>query len=171
MKMLDERERKVFEEVASRYRARGYRVVESPRRSQLPSFLRGYRPDMIAVSDDEKIVVEIKRKDADAETIEHMSNIARELQDRPGWRLDIVIGEAQDNLSARGAPWDYPTIQRKMNIADLFLNRRLFDEAITTTWAAFEAELRLIVERRNNQMLNGESCRLVSDPFWPVRFE
>jgi hypothetical protein len=158
MTTLEERERKILEEVAERYRVRGYQVVERPRRSDLPMFLRGYRPDLIALSGDQKIVVEIKRKVADATAAEHLADLARVLQDRPGWRLDIVIGEGSDELAEGGKSWDYETIRRKFGIADLFLKRipRFHDEAVTTAWAAFEAELRLIVETQGMEVKGTE---------------
>ena len=55
----DERLRKQ-RSVAREYRKRGYQMVEQPRWDSLPSFLRGFSPDLIATKDDDCAVVEIK---------------------------------------------------------------------------------------------------------------
>jgi hypothetical protein len=44
-----------------RYRKLGYEVIECPGGDQLPPFLRGFSLDLIATSDDDHVVMEIKR--------------------------------------------------------------------------------------------------------------
>jgi Holliday junction resolvase len=46
---------------ARQYRKLGYEVVECPSGDQLRPFLCGFSPDLIATSDDDHVVLEIKR--------------------------------------------------------------------------------------------------------------
>ena len=47
-------ERALVEHVAEDYRNRGYEVVVEPEPQQLPTFMSGYRPDMIVSRGGEK---------------------------------------------------------------------------------------------------------------------
>lgn len=52
-------ERVALDEVESRRRKRGYTLVREPTPDQLPEFLRGSRPDAIAVGAQPSLVIEI----------------------------------------------------------------------------------------------------------------
>ncbi len=54
--------------LASEYRAEGYEVHLYPDRALLPAFLVGFIPDMIAVSDEDKVVIQVRSaREFDAE--------------------------------------------------------------------------------------------------------
>jgi hypothetical protein len=55
------RERDFLQTLVPGYEAEGFSVFLHPAREMLPPFMRGYQPDAIAVKDDEKIAIEIKR--------------------------------------------------------------------------------------------------------------
>jgi hypothetical protein len=45
-------------EIAQEYRGKEYRVIAGPSESEVPEFLRGCEPDMIAFGDGENVVIE-----------------------------------------------------------------------------------------------------------------
>jgi len=46
--------------IAHRYRQRGYQVMERPDAEQLPDFLQGFKPDLLAENGAESVVVEVQ---------------------------------------------------------------------------------------------------------------
>ena len=55
-----ERGKKRQQAVAREYKKKGYEVVMEPGSSALPSFLAGFRPDLLARNENETVVIEIK---------------------------------------------------------------------------------------------------------------
>jgi Holliday junction resolvase len=55
-------EKKRLNSVAREYRKQGCKVLLYPGETDLPSFLSGFQPDLIAYSDEENVVVEVKSK-------------------------------------------------------------------------------------------------------------
>ena len=51
-------EQEVLRKVGDEYKGQGYEVVVAPKLSQLPKFLRPFRPDMVARRNDETVVGE-----------------------------------------------------------------------------------------------------------------
>lgn len=81
---------KVFRQIADEYREEGYRVCVYPSDKELPSFLRGMPVDLIADSRTQKVVVAVvpsERRTRAAAIVK----LARLLEDRRGWRFDIVV--------------------------------------------------------------------------------
>jgi Holliday junction resolvase len=52
-------DRKIVE-LAGIYRGRGYNVLENPSPAELPPFLHGHQPDLIATSPADNVVIEVK---------------------------------------------------------------------------------------------------------------
>ncbi|MFB0506541.1 MAG: hypothetical protein ACETWT_07405 [Thermodesulfobacteriota bacterium] len=49
-----------IEAVAREYRKKGYDVTIEPSSHELPSFLQGFRPDIIARGENEIVIIEVK---------------------------------------------------------------------------------------------------------------
>jgi hypothetical protein len=64
---------------------------------ELPSFLRGFAPDLIATSDDDKVVLEIKRA-ADLKGSTEIKELAAVIDKQAGWRFEL--------MSLGIGPWD-----------------------------------------------------------------
>jgi hypothetical protein len=82
---------------ARKYRKLGYTVVELPAEGEMPSFLRGFAPDLIATSDDDKLVLEIKRA-ADLKGSNEIKELAAVIDRQAGWRFEL--------MSLGIGPWD-----------------------------------------------------------------
>ena len=88
--LVTERERRRLASVASDYEKRGYEVKVRPGADQLPEFLAGFAPDLIARGKDEFVVVDIKAR-GDVEDQQVVAKIEAALRNRPGWRFELVI--------------------------------------------------------------------------------
>jgi len=58
----NERERQRLISVASEYERQGYEVKLQPSRTDLPAFLAGFEPDLIATGKGETVVVQVKKR-------------------------------------------------------------------------------------------------------------
>ena len=76
--------------VAQEYRAKQYRVVVGPSQRELPEFLRGFEPDLLVSSDDDRAVVEVKQRRSLIGD-EQFARIAQAVERQPGWRLELVL--------------------------------------------------------------------------------
>lgn len=79
-------EQKSLDDAARAYEGRGYRVVKEPDTTQLPDFLAGFRPDLIAYGDRENIVIEVMSSAILPQSRDIVS-LADVVNERPGSRL------------------------------------------------------------------------------------
>lgn len=81
-------EEAALDRYASRWTAKGYRLVKNPSGSELPAFLRSYRPDAILIGP-EKIVVEVVQK-GQTDAVEKVATVRSLLADHPDWHLEVL---------------------------------------------------------------------------------
>lgn len=77
-------------QLARDYEKRGYEVLLEPYGSQLPDFMKNYRPDMIVRKGDEQLVVEVKMGNSSAKKNQIMQ-IADLVKEHDGWELELIV--------------------------------------------------------------------------------
>jgi hypothetical protein len=87
-------EREEISRYADWYSQQGYQVALEPAARELPEFLRMLAPDLIARRDGDNVVVEIKT--SSPESFEKVQRLARALEHRAGWRLQVVYLDLAD---------------------------------------------------------------------------
>jgi hypothetical protein len=87
-------ERAAIKQYADWYSQQGYQVSVEPSPRELPDFLRNLAPDMIARRNGENIVVEIKT--SSPASFEQVQRLARALEHRAGWKLQVVYADLAD---------------------------------------------------------------------------
>jgi hypothetical protein len=87
-------ERKAISQYAEWYAQKGYQVSVEPSPRELPEFLRTLAPDMIAQRDGENVVVQIKT--SSPASFEAIQRLARALEHRAGWKLQVVYVDLPD---------------------------------------------------------------------------
>jgi hypothetical protein len=146
--LVTERERRRLESVASDYEKRGFRVKLRPSADQLPEFLAGLKPDLIAAGKDEFVVVEIKAR-GDVEDQQVVAEIEAALRNRPGWRFELVI----DGSDAEGGRLlSAPQIMAALEQADELQHGGYLVPALLLSWSATEGVLRLLAARENVEL-------------------
>ena len=85
----DAAEQRKLRSIARRYERDGYRVTVPGRGGAVPAFLDGITPDLIAESERDHVVVEIKRSDA-VRGANDLVEIAERVSGREGWRFELV---------------------------------------------------------------------------------
>lgn len=133
-------ERRRLEDAAREYESRGYRVILDPAPHDLPDFLMGLRPDLLAYSDQENVVIEAKSGTALAQSPEIVA-LANAIKAQPGWRFELVVTGSRSSEDFTGLDiWEIR--QRLADARELLIG----NEAAATilVWSAAEAAMRLI---------------------------
>jgi uncharacterized protein YutE (UPF0331/DUF86 family) len=140
---LEEQETDFLQALRNEYEGRGYSFHIHP--DNVPKFLGSYRPDAIATSPKESIVIEVKaRRQASNEP--RLSEIARLMEKQPGWKLKIYY-------RAGTTPRLYDTPAKEIVIEQSAEAERLFSSghpraAFVMAWAALEAAARAVSSDR-----------------------
>ena len=88
--MTEREERDVLNEVAREYEREGYRVAVEPDPRNLPGWLEGLRPDLIAQREGESVLVEVVTRRS-AQAGERAKRLAETVRCEDGWRFDFVL--------------------------------------------------------------------------------
>jgi hypothetical protein len=112
-------EREAIKQYADWYSEQGYQVSVAPPPRELPEFLRTLAPDIIAHRNGEHVVVEIKT--SSPASFEQVQRLARALEHRAGWKLQVVYADLPD------PEWAPPP--RLPNTADLLTRLDFLDGA------------------------------------------
>lgn len=132
--------------VADKFEQDGYIVTIEPEVSLIPFDIYGYRPDLLAVKGDEKVIVEIKRSRSKVNSDLYL-RVAEAVSRHPGWSFKLVtLPEDFEKKSFRNfARLDQ--IQRTIDKVDKFLKRPGSEEfVIFTLWNAYVYALLLRIE-------------------------
>lgn len=137
-------ERETIERVAQEYRSKGYEVVIAPAVSELPDFVREFRPDIIARSAKECVVIEVKNWVGAAES-ERLRTIAKRVESRPGWRF-VVVSPGGSGKSPGPTLQDLEEAQvvALLDESAELGKQNLIQAAILIAWAGFEAAMRRV---------------------------
>lgn len=144
-------------EIAKDYEDKGYSVVINPSQNQLPSFLKGFEPDIIATREEENVLVEIKTR-KNRQDLQRFESLAREIDKRKDWRFEVVFTNPKDK------PF---STESQQNLSENAINNRIteinkligidsYEAAFLLSWATIEAVLR--------QKLNEEKSETVKKP-------
>ena len=141
-------QRNRLQSIAADYEVQGYDVKVQPSPGDLPEFLTGFEPDLIAVGKGETLVVEVKTRGELAD-ISSVTKLEAVLRGRPGWRFELIVDgpgtPPQPTLNAiqiRATMEEATELQRRQHLA----------AALMLLWSATEGALRLLAEREDLEM-------------------
>ena len=161
----DAYERKL-QELAADYRGRGYDVRIEPGPEDVPAFLTGVRPDLIARSPHDSVVVEVK-VGTTAAASERFRELADKIRQQPGWRFSLVV---IDPRSDEVAPSAQPLLNRdaiatRLETANELRRAGSKDAAFLLMWTSIEALLRQITAREGLPLERMPSSALLKELF------
>jgi uncharacterized protein YutE (UPF0331/DUF86 family) len=147
-------EQNKIKQVAKDYEKNGYSVVIEPHGSNIPSFIKGYRPDIIAMSDNDNVVIEVKTR-ADLSTIERLKDIADVINKRENWRFELIVTttkqEAKTETTRLNVDLDLSEIKRNLEQVKKLAEQDLLTAAFVLCWANMESISRqLLLEDKKN---------------------
>jgi uncharacterized protein YutE (UPF0331/DUF86 family) len=158
--------RQKLQEIAAEYEAHGYEVLVEPRPEQLPQFLAGFHPDLVARGPNDSVVVEVKVGTQTAAS-ERFRELAETIQRQPGWRFSLVV---IDPRSDEVAPPTQPLLDRqeivdRIGRANELLKTGATDAAFLLMWVSVEALLRHIATREGLPLERVPSASLMKELF------
>lgn len=133
----DGAEKRKLRSIARQYERDGYRVTVPEPGGHLPAFLRGFTPDLIAESELDHVVIELKRSDAVPGSNE-LRELAERVSGEPGWRFELVTLPPVERVVV-------PTAERMEAIEDRtrqVMSAGLNDVAYAYAWTAVEEVLK-----------------------------
>jgi hypothetical protein len=149
--VLRQRQTRRVKDLARAYRRAGYRVTVNPPESELPAFLRDFQPDLVAVSDKESVVIEVKSQ-ADLVAAEDIPMLATRVDAQPNWRFELVVTSSRRNPNTIV---NADVVWERLRIARQLAGQDQVEAAFLLLWSAVEAVLRIIAahERVNVERL------------------
>ena len=155
-------DRNVFDEqlrrVARQYEMEGYRVVLNPSGEQIPPFLAGYEPDILAIRGYEHVLVEVRPNRSSMSDEPGITKLAALVNSEPGWRFDLVLLEPETPVQRATEKGKEPTDEEfhsMLESARTAMSVNLTEMALTTAWALLEAAMRRL--RSDGELYGGVS--------------
>jgi hypothetical protein len=152
-----------IESLATEYRASGYEVTVRPSGDDLPSFLKEFRPDIIATSPKGNVVVEVKSyPQFDAEEARELAEV---VEQHPGWRFDVMLVNppvapdvpAQEHLA------DDEQVTRMLENAETLSKEGHVEAAGLIAYSALETILRRLAQSEAPQIERQSSARVLKE--------
>lgn len=150
-----------LETLAAEYRAKGYEVHLHPDRAQLPAFLIGFTPDMIALSSEDKVVIQVRSaRDFDAEQVQ---KLAAFVENQPPWRYEVALVNlptAPDVPAAEDLATE-AQVSRLIANAELLATQGQVEAAALLAWSAVETILRKLTRVAAPELERQGSARVL----------
>lgn len=148
MRFTSERERRRLASVASEYQEQGYDVKVRPTAADLPDFMAGFQPDLIATGKGESVVVEVKARN-EVENDREVAALEAVIRNRPGWRFELIIDGLDSEDGSLLGPHQIETSLEEANELQM---RGHVVAALLLLWSATEGILRLLAARENVEL-------------------
>lgn len=160
---LEQLQRKRLHEIASEYRAKGYSVTVEPSVDETPAFLREWRPDLIAVLEGDRVIVEVKP--APEIESERTIQLAEAVAANPPWRFELVTANpsAAPDVPAFGDLVPAKRVRELFADAEMLIREHHPEAAALVAWGAIEAVLRWRAIAAGLDLQRQSSSRLLTE--------
>ena len=135
------RESLVLERLRETYEQQGYAFFLEPSGDILPPFLRGYRPDAMALKGNGGEIIAVKFG-PNSEKDDRLKALAKALKDQPDWRLRLQVEQprAEDRLMIE--PPTRPQLEGLIAESERLVIENHPRAAMLLAWSALEAVAR-----------------------------
>jgi REase_AHJR-like len=146
------RQAEVVEQLRRSYISRGYKFIVQPKGQDNPSFLGNVVPDAIAISSNDKVVLEVKMSTSSNSKSELVKYLAAEVPRHQGWRFELVIEDGQH--SDRNADPTLEIIAEEISKVERLQKENDLKLSVVVGWATLEALSRRLVFDEENAAPN-----------------
>lgn len=139
-------EKRKLNQIAREYEQMGYTVVLRPQPSDLPPFLSQFQPDLVAFSDSENVVIEVRSRESLGDRRENIKDLAEAIDRHGGWRFELVVMNPRSGAREIDSELELSMqeIHMRIGIARELLSDGQPELAALAAWSATEAMLRKI---------------------------
>lgn len=163
----EKRERTRLLELANEYKSKGYEVFIEPEPQQRPHFLLEFQPDLIAISESDRVVIEVKSK-LSLKQSNYLEILAREVEKHKGWRLEFVLTNPREQTESLDK-WELlsiPELQRRLvQVQNIAEDSQQIETAMLLLWIIVEATLQHIARREAKNLEKRSPKQLVKELF------
>jgi hypothetical protein len=139
---LHEHELRVLQKVAADLSGDGYRVLIQPEASDLPDFLRPFRPDLVAFRGNGGMVIEVKSWPT-SDASKQLGLIAEVVGQRSGWKFEILwVHPNGDAETAEMRLASFDEIRARLPGIKTLYERGEQTAALLVLWSLLEAAAR-----------------------------
>ena len=157
-----------IKQVAKDYEKNGYTVLVEPRGKDIPAFIKGYQPDIIAKSETDNVVIEVKTR-ADLSTIETLKDIADIINRKENWRFELIVTttkqETKSDTARLNIDLDFSEIKENLRQANKIAEHNSLSAAFVLGWAALESISRQLLLEDNKNLSNKTPLTLIKTLF------
>ena len=136
----DRRKNFRLKKIAAKYRNQGYEVTVEPSAERLPPELQEFRPDLIATSANDRVIVEVRSHRSFAAPPD-MSRLAQ-VAERLGWHFELAVTNPRDKMQTEVERLDTQKTRWRVHEATLLEASGHSEAAFLLLWSSFEAGAR-----------------------------
>lgn len=140
-------EEKKVKELATEYKKKGYQVFMYPTEDQTPKFLKGYKPDLIAKNEFEKIIFEIKSQYS-IRNSDKLKDYLELISKKEDWTFELVLTNPRKRTIDPGEEIFHTSnkeIQTKLEEVRRLIELNFVEPAFLMLWSIFEAVSRPLI--------------------------
>ncbi len=132
-------------DIADRYRSQGYKVIVNPGPTDLPSFAKDFKVEIVAFRPDGNVLASAKGSTLEFERDQNLSRYAEVIENQHGWRYDVFVLGPPPDTAERQDIADAPEeqIYKALDNAVRLYHEGFGPSAVVMAWAALEAAMRL----------------------------
>ena len=132
-----------IKEISKDYESRGFNVIINPKQIDLPNFLKGFEPDIIAKNELESVVIEVKTK-GDISQLNKFESLANAISKMENWRFELVFTNPIEQTIQSGFKNELSIYKQKERLAEIKQIMELghYNAAFLLGWATLEGTIR-----------------------------
>ncbi len=168
---LSELTQQKIRQLAAEYEHKGYLVRARPAASELPHFLQGFEPDLVATSEHGNVVVEVTP--SSAINAGQMAKLAEVVEESDGWRLEVVFVSQPVAAEIPSEETLAPEAQvnRLLSSAEALFASGEIEAAAMLAWSAAETILRRNAQTAAPELERQSSARVLKHLYSLGRIE
>lgn len=155
-----------IKELAKEYESKGYHVSINPSQSDLPDFLQGSEPDLIAKNNEESVIIEVKSR-KNINDLKRYERFAKEISERKNWRFELVFTNTQTPYIEKSTNnlLDKDKIKQRLFDIERLINGHFLDAAYLLIWSTLEAAMRLQLKNEKIEDLDQSTSYIFKSVF------
>jgi len=137
-----------IKEIAKEYTQKGYSVFTNLEFNNVPDFLKNYSPDIIAISENDKVVIEVKTKNSLSKS-KDLESLANLIEQQEGWRFELVVTNSKQVVDMEREDSSLNEISKLLLDAEELLNIDYVKASYILTWSSLESIIRKKLKNEN----------------------
>jgi len=153
-------------EIANEYKEKGYEVYTNPRQNELPDFLIGFEPDLIARKENDNVLIEVKTRQ-DKSDIKQFESIINDINKREDWRFEVVFTNTKEKKinTSQLQTLSSELITERLDEINRLIQFESFEAAFLLSWSTLEAVLREKLINENKSSLDKTTLSIIKTMF------